>query len=139
MINHHIVGEVEDVLFPGITTKVLTARMDTGAQNSAIWATAKEAKDGSLSVVFFDESSQYFSGETVVFEEFKHVRIRSSNGIAENRYKVKLLVEIDDRRIRAWFTLAIRNRQTYPVLIGRNILRNKFVVDVAKQLKQIDD
>ena len=39
---------------------------------------------------------------------------------------------IKKRRIRAHFTIANRRTQVYPVLIGRNVLYGKFVVDVAK-------
>ena len=34
------------------------------------------------------------------------------------------------RRIRATFTIANRQTQVYPVLIGRNVLRGKFIIDV---------
>ena len=43
---------------------------------------------------------------------------------------IKMLVIISGKKIRARFTLANRSTQKYPVLVGRNILRRKFVVDV---------
>ena len=46
------------------------------------------------------------------------------------RYKVKIPVVVKGRKIKANFTLADRSAQVYPVLVGRNILRGKFVVDV---------
>ena len=50
----------------------------------------------------------------------------------QQRYKVKLRVILDNRVINATFTLADRSSQVYPVLVGRNILRGKFIVDVHK-------
>ena len=46
-----------------------------------------------------------------------------------------MLVVVKGKKIRATFTIANRASQVYPVLIGRNILRGKFVVDVKKGKK----
>ena len=56
--------------------------------------------------------------------------VASSNGAVQRRYAVRLLVKIKGKKIRGYFTLADRSQQAYPVLIGRNILRGKFLVDV---------
>ncbi|HSX31868.1 MAG TPA: RimK/LysX family protein [Candidatus Saccharimonadales bacterium] len=131
MLDKTIIGRVEVVAFPHIAKESLHARVDTGAQSSAIWARAKE-EDGRLSVVFFDKGHPLYDGVAHYFDDFTYGMVASSNGQAEGRYKVRLSIKIAGKRIRARFTLADRSTQVYPVLIGRNILRGKFVVDVKQ-------
>lgn len=59
-------------------------------------------------------------------------RVANSFGHKELRYKVKLRILVKKRLIKATFTLSNRSSKLYPVLIGRTLLRNKFIVDVAK-------
>ena len=63
--------------------------------------------------------------------EYDKIVVQSTIGEAEERYKIQLLIELSGRRIRASFTLANRSRQVYPVLVGRNVLSGKFIVDVS--------
>jgi hypothetical protein len=132
MSEPHFIGQVETVSFPELALKKLKARIDTGAETSAIWASAKLNSDKTLAVTFLGDkcSNEYQNAFAKV--EYKTTSVTSSNGHTEERYKIRLLISLDGRLIRAWFTLANREKQTYPVLIGRNILRKKFVVDVAK-------
>lgn len=127
-----IVGRAELVNFPECGLAEIPARIDTGAQTSAIWASDLRVDNGKLSCVFFDSGSPYFTGNRVIFDDFDDLMVASSNGIAQKRFKVKLLVGLHGKKVRASFTLANRETQVYPVLIGRNVLLGKFVVDVKK-------
>jgi hypothetical protein len=131
-VDKKVIGRVEKVAFPHLGVKGLHARVDTGAQTSAIWASVVAEKDGRLGVVFFGAGSPLYDGVTHYFDDFSYGMVASSNGQTEARYKIRLSVRIAGRRIRARFTLADRSTQVYPVLIGRNILRGKFVVDVKQ-------
>ena len=66
------------------------------------------------------------------FQDFDSVVVTSSNGQSQERYKIRLLVKLKGKKVRAWFTLADRSTQVYPVLIGRNVLAGKFIVDVKR-------
>lgn len=126
-----IIGQSELIALPELDLKDVPARIDTGARTSAIWASdITELGDGKLSFKLFDNTSKLFTGKIIVCDEFEMREVTPSNGIIENRYMVKILVIIGGRRIRARFTLANRSTQKYPVLVGRNILRGKFVVDI---------
>lgn len=128
----NIIGRTIQVNFPQIGVKNVYTRVDTGAKTCAIWVSSiVRHGDDMLEVIFFDKGSSYFTGETISFKEFSETVVASSNGKAEHRYKVKLQTELSGRKINASFTLADRSNQSYPVLLGRNILRNKFVVDVS--------
>lgn len=125
-----IVGRVEEVSFPELGIGPIHARIDTGAQTSALWVSSAIEKDGRLEVIFFAPGHPLYTGTTCYFDDFTLGMVASSNGQAEARYKVRTLVSIGGKRIRARLTLADRSTQTYPALIGRNVLRGKFIVDV---------
>lgn len=133
-----IIGRVEKLDFPQIEAKDVHARIDTGARTSAIWVShAVEQPDG-LAVIFFDKKSPHYTGKTHYFKEFSLIMVASSNGQAEARYRVRLSVVLHGRKINAHFTLADRSTQVYPVLVGRNVLRGKFIVDVKQGQPQLD-
>jgi len=125
-----IIGQSVHIQFPELGIINVPSRIDTGARTSAVWASRISENDGKLEFVLFDKQSSLYTGELLTFEQFETREVTSSNGIKEERYMVKLLVKMDGRSIRARFTLANRSTQKYPVLIGRNVLRGKFVVDI---------
>lgn len=124
------IGRVENVQIKDFTT--IPARIDTGAKTSAIWASNIYEKDGILHFTLFDKESGYYTGDEISTADFHKRIVASSNGEEEERWVVKLLFGLKGRKIRASFTLANRSKQTYPVLVGRNVLRGKFVVDVKQ-------
>lgn len=127
-----VIGRAEIVSFPDLGLDNINARIDTGAKTSALWASQAHVTDGILHVVFFAKESNHYIAKTFRFEDFETVAVASSNGHIQKRFKVKLLLKIKGKKVRAWFTLADRSSQVYPVLIGRNILLGKFVVDVKR-------
>lgn len=131
-IEKHVLGKAEYVTFSEIGIHDVPARIDTGAKTSAIWATdIKEESDGALSFLFFDPTSPHHRPERHVVRDWDKIVVQSTIGAAEERYRIQLLIELSGRRIRASFTLANRSKQVYPVLVGRNILSGKFIVDVS--------
>ncbi len=120
-----IIGRAEKVGF--LTLGVVAhARIDTGAKTSSVGIkSATETSDG-LEVVFFDGVTRH------IFSHYDRVVISSSMGHQQVRYKVRLQIQIKSRRIITFFTLANRDTQVYPVLIGRNTLLKKFIVDVER-------
>jgi hypothetical protein len=127
-----IVGRAEEVSFPEFALEKIPARIDTGARTSALWASNIHQTDGTLYFTFFDKQSSFYTGKEVSFTEFDEQVVASSNGITEQRYKVKLLVTLKGKKVRASFTLTDRSSQVYPILVGRNVLFGKFIVDVKK-------
>ena len=126
-----IIGKAEEVILPELQSEAICVRVDTGAKTSAIWVSVVKETSKGLEVIFFGPDSPYYTGKPVIFDTYSETVVASSNGAMERRYKVRLLVEISGRRIRAGFTLADRSAQVYPILVGRNVLRGKFLVDVS--------
>jgi hypothetical protein len=128
--NKIVIGPAEPVNFPVLHLASVPARIDTGAKTSAIWASSVRQDGDTVRAVLFGEESKYYTGEELSFGHFEAVLISTSTGSVEKRYKVYVSVELHGRRVRASFTLADRSQQVYPVLIGRNVLLGKFIVDV---------
>ncbi len=127
-----IIGQAARINLPDLGVDNVHARVDTGAKTCAIWASTIVRKDdNTLEVIFFGQDSPHYTGRAIQFKDFSETVVASSNGEAEHRYKIKLTVTVQGRTIYASFTLADRAHQSYPVLLGRNILRNKFIVDVS--------
>lgn len=126
-----LIGQAEKVKLPFFGGEVLHARIDTGARTSAIWATDVKETDAGLEVRLAD-SSYDVNRHAHIFKHYDRVVISSSTGHKQIRYRIKMSIVIKGRRILTTFTLADRQTQVYPILIGRNTLMNKFVVDVTK-------
>lgn len=124
------IGRAEFVNLPDVGLEKVPARIDTGARTSAIWASDIHEHDGKLAFKLFGPDSDLYSGETLSTADYSRRLVASSTGHVEERYTVKLRVTLGGRKIRATFTLANRATQVYPMLVGRNILRGKFIVDV---------
>jgi hypothetical protein len=132
-IEKQVIGCHTRVAFLDNSVKPASAKVDTGAASSSVWASNLAIDDkGHLHFVLFDKDSRYYTGKEIVKEHYRIKVIRSSNGHEQIRYTVKLRVSIENRKFLATFTLADRSRNTFPVLIGSRLLKNKFLVDVSK-------
>ena len=126
----NIIGRVETVRLPEVSARPLPARIDTGAKTSAIWASRIIEKDGVLTYCLFGKSSEFYTGEKLQTTSYQKILVATSTGHIEERYAVRMLVRLKKRNIRATVTLANRSMQVYPMLVGRNVLRGKFIVNV---------
>ncbi len=128
-----VIGPVENVELESVSDSSIEARIDTGARTSAIWSSKAKEVDGRLNVIFFGPESSHYDGKVHIFSDYDKMMVKPSTGEEQERYVIKMPVKIGGRIVRAKFTLANRSAQTYPILIGRNVLRGKFVVDVKKK------
>lgn len=125
-----LIGRAEPVVLADHGEHTVTARIDTGAKSSSIWATNMIEKDDVLYFTLFGPASQFYTGYQHHTKHFWKTVVSSSMGTKQERYVVRLKVKLRKKNIVARFTLADRSTQVYPVLVGRNVLRGKFVVDV---------
>lgn len=132
-IKSKVVGPGEYVDLPELGFYKVPARIDTGAYYSSIWASDIILSDDGASFVMFGPSSPFYTGEriSVPANKVKTVKVVNSFGQAEQRLKLKLLIVVQNRRIRGTFTLADRSQKLYPILIGKRLITNKFLVDTS--------
>jgi hypothetical protein len=128
-----VIGRAEKIALPDLGVKNVPAKVDTGADSSSIWAHVARTDGSELTVVFFAPGSKFYDGCEHRFgpDDFVITRVANSFGDRELRYKIKLIVKVNERLINGTFTLSDRSNKLYPILIGRSLLANKFLVDVA--------
>lgn len=129
-----VVGSIENVYLapPGI---VLPARIDTGATTSSLDArhVQRFERNGErwvrFTIVNPDDDSEIVLERKIV----RNVRIiQAIQDEAERRPVVELGVTVGKTTQTAQFTLSDRQHLEFPILIGRNILMDIMVVDVAQ-------
>ncbi len=131
--NRLVVGAVESVLLPELGI-VMPARIDTGATTSSIDASdiTEFERNGERWVRF--TITDPGSGELVTLERRRTrlVRIIQSTGEeGERRPVVALRITLGNFSQVSEFTLTARSHLGFPMLIGRNVLRDVMVVDVG--------
>lgn len=109
------------------------AKIDTGADGSAIWASDIHIDNKNrLCFKLFGEGSPYYTGRTLTRTDYSVVCVKSASGDVVLKFRTHISVKIKGRRIRVLFGLCDRSTHTYPILIGRRTLSGKFIVDVAQ-------
>lgn len=129
-----IIGEVENVTFKSSGLK-LKARIDTGAETSSLGVDDQQPfeRDGKKWLRF---SVKDPANEKLISFEKPVVRTASikRHGAEDmKRPVVKLKIMLANIEMERQFTLADRSKYTFPVLIGRNVLSGKYLVDVNRK------
>ncbi|MDD4557030.1 MAG: RimK/LysX family protein [Alphaproteobacteria bacterium] len=126
-----IIGGTEPVYLEGMVSPFIS-RIDTGAQTSSI-DVAKEKffeRDGKRWVAFTIINSE--TNESKVFEKVIEDQIAIKRvGGNERRVIVVMDIKMGGQSIKERFTLAEREKFKYQILIGRNILNGRAIVDPA--------
>ncbi len=129
-----LIGRIDKVDLPDFALEDVKVKIDTGANSSSIHASyISEVKDpnGDGLLLRF-----CLLGNRKLRFEAKHYtkrKVKSSNGVVQERFVVKMNVKLFGRTFKTDVTLAQRKEMKYPILLGRKLLRNRFVVDVSKQ------
>ncbi len=126
-------GRSDRVDLPGLELENIPAKIDTGAYTCSLHCSSNEVVNGILEFVLLDEEHPEFTGRKYFFKRFNQREIKNSFGEAEMRYVIKTKIKIFDRVIQAEFSLSNRGNLKFPVLLGRKILRTRFVIDVTKK------
>ncbi|MBL7871539.1 MAG: ATP-dependent zinc protease [Cyclobacteriaceae bacterium] len=126
-------GRSDRVDLPGLGLTSIHAKIDTGAYSCSLHCSRAEIIDGKLEFVLLDEEHPEFTGMKFVFSTFERREIKNSFGEAEMRFVIKTSIKIYDHLIKAEFSLSNRGNLKFPVLLGRKILRKRFLIDVTKK------
>jgi hypothetical protein len=125
------IGRRELISFPDLDLNDLIAKIDTGANTTALHCHDVRVENGVLFFRPLDPQHPYYTGQEFRFEKFEQKIIRSSFGEEENRYIIRSRIRIGTRTIRSIISLTDRKNMKYPVLIGRRLLQKRFLVDVS--------
>ena len=127
-----IIGHHEKIEIVDHAVAAIPAKIDTGANTCAIWASNIAENQGTLSFSLFGSGSAYYTGQVLTTQKYRVIAVKNSFGESEYRYIVSLSIRISNKRYRVHFTLADRSRSNFPVLLGKRFLKGKFLVDVAQ-------
>lgn len=131
-----LIGRREFVDFPQLKLFSIEAKIDTGAYTSAIHCKDIQLRTANgkqvLCFKLLDNTHPEYSEQVHEFSEFFRKKIKNSFGEMEERYIIKTRVKIGKKNILTTLSLSDRENMRYPVLIGRRLLKGKFIVDVNK-------
>ena len=128
-----LIGWREWVALPDLQIDAVKAKIDTGARTSCLHAVRVRTvdRDGRTFVTFSVHPLQKNSKLTVEAEaevvEFRDVR--SSNGQVSRRPVILTPVSALGQRWNVELTLANRDEMGFRMLLGREALRDRFLVD----------
>jgi len=128
------IGSEEYINIPELGLRQLISKVDTGAETCAIHChDQKRIRKKGVKYLKVTLKIGRRKEKIYFFENFTKVNVTSSNGHKAKRYKVELNIKIGTQTHIVNFTLANRKDMNFPVLLGRNLLENNYVVDVSQK------
>ncbi len=136
MVDKFIVGSEEWCSFSTLNIPAIKARVDSGAKTSALHAVniIPFEKNGEKWVKF-DVNPLQNNGKTIIHCEAKVVDkriVKSSSGSRESRYVIKTDIVIGETAWDIEITLTNRDSMGYRMLMGREAMGGKILVDPEK-------
>lgn len=128
-----IIGRLERVWFPNIelNSDGVIAKIDTGADSGAMHVVYSRLLRDKKGVEFVEFQPLDESRRVMRTYKFKKVRVTSSNGTVERRFRVQFTIKIHGKTYPIELSLTDRSDMQYDVIIGRRFLEGKFLVDVS--------
>ncbi len=134
--NMIVIGRKDRVDFPHLGLYDIDAKIDTGAYTSAIHCHSIKVieKDGEKRVRFslLDPSHHSYNNREFTLPIYRRRRIKNSFGQVERRYVIKTKILLFGELFDIELSLTDRSKMEYPVLLGRKVLHNRFLVNVAQ-------
>lgn len=139
-IDKMIVGRLEAITLPELTIDEMHVRVDTGAKTSSLHVDniVKYTEKGKPYVKFdihpdIHNVSKLVSCSAAIYDIRK---VKSSNGESEQRYVIKTPIKLGNKTWSIKITLTNRADMSYLMLLGREALGHKFLVDPSKTFLQ---
>lgn len=135
-----VIGWREWLSLPDLGISTIKVKVDTGARTSALHAFDLEyfERDGQSMVQFaihpFQRNDILSKVTTAALMDEREVR--SSNGQSEIRPVVTTLVQLGDRQWPIELTLTNRDAMGFRMLLGRQALQDRFLVDPSQSYLQ---
>ena len=131
-----VIGRLDKADFPILELQNIEVKIDTGAFTSAIHCHNVEEieRNGKQAIRFYllDPTHPEYNNKELILYEPNIKKIKSSNGSSEERYAIETEIILFGQIYKTEFTLADRTEMKYPVLLGRKLLSDIFLVDVSK-------
>lgn len=121
-----IIGRKEKADLPTFNLIDKVVKIDSGAYTSSIDVVSIKKDDLVLKVIFEE------NGKEIHFDSYKIKKIKSSNGVTQERYVIEGLIVLGKETYLTEFSLTDRSGMKFPILLGRKLLNKRFLIDSSK-------
>lgn len=132
-----VIGSEEWCALPGLSIPAIKARIDSGAQTSSVHAfNIQPFKKNGVTWVSFEVHPLQRNRSTIIRTEaevYDRRIVKSSSGDSEKRYVIKVNLGMSDEIWNIEITLTNRDSMGYRMLLGREAMKNKVLVDPSKK------
>lgn len=132
-VSSKIIGWREFVTLPQLNIGKIKAKIDTGARSSAIHAfNIQELSHNGKKIIRFQIHPLQRDSKTTITTEaelLEYRKIRNSGGTAQFRPVIKTNIEVGQFIWSIELSLTNRDVMGFRMLLGRQAVRNKFLVD----------
>lgn len=134
-MDKQIIGKRETISIIDLELYDLDAKVDTGADSSALHCDHIDIDEATQQVSFtlLDVVHEAYHGKRMTFPIYKIKKVKSSNGQIQERPSIKVTVEFFGKKYKSVISLTNRADMKFPMLIGRRFLSGKFLVDVSQE------
>jgi hypothetical protein len=123
-----LIGWREDVVLTEFGDGVIIAKVDTGARNAALHAEDISLKGKRVNFVLELNGMRQRHERSVIGTK----RVKSSNGFSELRPIVEIMIQVGIHKFPVETTLTNRTDMGVPMLLGRNSIKGRFIVNPAR-------
>lgn len=132
-----IIGRKDKADFPQLELKNIGVKTDSGAYTSSfhchqITTFIKEGEDW-VKCRFLDPLHPQYHEKEFNFKVYKIRKVKSSNGVVEERIAIKTEIKLFNNIYPIELTLTERADMRNPVLLGRKFLSKKFLIDTSRK------
>ncbi len=130
-----VIGRRETAQLLNFGLENVQVKIDTGAYTTSIHVSHCQESNGKLEVVFLDENHTSFNPKLIYFDKFRIRKVKSSTGQVQSRYFIFGQISIAGLTFQTEFSLTERKGMRFPILIGRKLLNNNFIIDTSTKYK----
>ncbi|NNC82114.1 MAG: peptidase [Flavobacteriales bacterium] len=130
------IGRFDRADFPELGLEGIKVKVDTGAYTSSLYASSIHVRryKGTPYLYFKSLGPDHpdYHGKTHKFSEYFKKNVKSSSGRSESRYFIETTIVLFGQEYPITLSLTDRRSMRYPVLLGRKLIRDNFIVDVNR-------
>lgn len=130
-----VIGKSDKADFPEFQLFDVDVKVDSGAYTSAIHCKdVRVEKEKGKQILYFtllDESHPAYDHHEYSTRNFKLKKIKNSFGNSEKRYIITTEIQLFGKLYPIELSLSERGEMRFPVLLGRKLLNNNFLIDTS--------
>lgn len=139
-IRSSIIGWRETIALPQLGIEKIKAKIDTGARSAALHAFhIQQLEQGKRKIIRFQVHPFQRNNKTTITTEaelLEYRQVRNSGGMTQLRPVILTEIELGGQRWSIELTLTNRDVMGFRLLLGRQTVRHRFLVDPGKSFIQ---